>query len=188
MKLKKMLLALPFALSLSFSAHANLITNGDFETGDLTGWGVSGLTQVYSTIGHNSNYGNGFDTTIGGTIQQTLSGLTVGKTYKLDYWLRNDNFGTGSSYNFQASWAGSVISGSEVGNVAAFAYTLQSFNLIAFSNSAVLAFSGTSQGAFYLDDVSLDEVTTPPVPEAPEWLLTLSGLSALAFAKKRKAA
>jgi hypothetical protein len=47
--LPKILLALIAAVALSFAHHAsaNLITNGGFETGDFTGWTVTGCCDTF---------------------------------------------------------------------------------------------------------------------------------------------
>lgn len=49
MKTKLLALATVGAVLLASSANANLITNGDFETGDLTGW--STFTTINGTLG-----------------------------------------------------------------------------------------------------------------------------------------
>ena len=45
-KMKKSLLVVLLILGVTSFASANLITNGDFETGDLTGWTATGSVQV----------------------------------------------------------------------------------------------------------------------------------------------
>ena len=69
--MKKMQLALAISLMVSGSAYATGFTNGNFETGDLTGWTGGGGTWFGSPIApvNPSNY-------VGGTPTNTI--MTVG--------------------------------------------------------------------------------------------------------------
>lgn len=79
------------ALAGTTAARANLIVNGSFETGDLTGWTSD---SAYGLNAFGTTYGAGMDGTywhwLAGyetpiTTSQTVSGLTVGKTYTLKF-------------------------------------------------------------------------------------------------------
>jgi hypothetical protein len=80
------------ALSVAYPAKANLITNGDFETGDFTGWTV---THAPSGSGIFVDHGPGPDTTFGAVFAATGTGLdaisqtfatTPGASYTLTFF------------------------------------------------------------------------------------------------------
>lgn len=72
------------------SVMTNRIQNGDFETGNAAGWNVYQSTKVDVDAAKNGNYGlhvignGGWD----GLGNQTISGLTVGKTYRISLWYK----------------------------------------------------------------------------------------------------
>src|ERR1700722_3894336 len=73
-------------------AHANLVTNGDFETGDLTGWTVSagafiGTTNVGALDGTTSAF-LGDSTGTPGTLSQLVA-TTPGTIYTISFLLQN---------------------------------------------------------------------------------------------------
>ncbi len=56
------------AFSVAHPAKANLITNGGFETGDFTGWTVSGDTFVHGTYAGISPHSGNFQALVGGNL------------------------------------------------------------------------------------------------------------------------
>lgn len=64
--MKNLIFGILLLTGISISAQANLITNGDFETGDLTGWASFGDARVVDT---GTSYGNvallGYDAHVG---------------------------------------------------------------------------------------------------------------------------
>ena len=63
------------ALSVAYPAKANLISNLGFETGDFTGWSVSGPASVEGTVGSIAPHSGNFQAQLGsfGSIGQTLA-------------------------------------------------------------------------------------------------------------------
>ena len=77
----------------------NLLTNGDFETGDLTGWhydnayGVSFAGYVYSGYQHSGLYSWADGATQGyDAIDQTIA-TNIGDTYDVSFYLASDYAG-----------------------------------------------------------------------------------------------
>ena len=87
----------------------NLVTNGDFETGDFTGWTLSdcvpGATVVtFGSAQHDTFFAETecyFSLYNGpATLQQTISGLTVGQTYTMTAYYNGFGRGTPDSVTF----------------------------------------------------------------------------------------
>jgi hypothetical protein len=163
------------------SARANAIVNGGFETGDFTGWTVTGgpCEFVLSSIGgqsictgidagtdpgaHSGNdaaylgqYGSL------GTLSQTVA-TTAGATYDLEFWLASTSFGGlgGSSPNqFEVLWNGTPVFNQI--NVAVEGYQRSNLTLLATGTSGVLTFASQHNPAYFVvDSVSLEQVPEP---------------------------
>src|SRR5580704_14001113 len=98
------------ALGTSVLAHAgNLVTNGSFETGDFTGWTVTGDT-TFVGVCDVSTCPSGFAPQDGNfaayfgpvgdtaTISQTIA-TTPGEEYSLSFYLANPVGGTPNYFN-----------------------------------------------------------------------------------------
>ncbi len=77
-------------LAVSASVQGQIV-NGDFETGDLTGWTEFGET-TYNGVWGGEPHGGSFSGYFGpvsspGGIQQALAGATAGQTYDVSFWL-----------------------------------------------------------------------------------------------------
>jgi len=187
---------LAFLLIAPQQANAsNLVVNGDFETGDLTGWtlGDGAGWQVFSGTGILPSF-SGQEFVSSGcsigfcTLQQSLI-TQPGATYDLSFAF-NPGPDANSTVSFgplagriggdtQVLWNGNIVldlAGGDEG--------WQVFNasgLTATSNSTLLSFSGyqfsTENG---LDEVSVTGATTPSaVPLPPAWIMMLSSLAVL---------
>jgi hypothetical protein len=85
------------ALSIAYPAKANLITNGDFETGDFTGWTVThapfgSIVVVDNGPGPDTTFGVVF-AAVGGdldAISQTFA-TTPGALYSLSFFYQVAN-------------------------------------------------------------------------------------------------
>ncbi len=155
--LPKILLALTAvaALSVAHPASANLITNPGFETGDFTGWSkVGGL--VAGTINGVSPHSGNFQAIFsadGLALTQSVA-TTPGASYTIDFWLAS-SLQPGSPNSLVVTWGGSTIL--SLTNQSLFGYTEYTFTETASTASTALLFNfTTSQGAWHLDDVSVN--------------------------------
>jgi VPDSG-CTERM motif len=155
--LPKILLALTAvaALSVAYPASANLITNPGFETGDFTGWTVSGFAGVTGTINgvvpHSGSFQGNF---VNATASQNLT-TTPGASYTINFFLALANNLPVNS--FSVSWGGVTLL--SLTNQSSFGYTEYTFNVTASTASTALLF-GFNQiaghGGWLLDDVSVN--------------------------------
>lgn len=168
----RILLLVVFVLTLcARSASANLVTNGGFEAGDLTGWtvsGASGLIGVDTANPHSGSYA-AYMGPVGsnGYLSQSLS-TAPGTEYLLDFWLREDNQ---TPNFFGVTWGGSSIFSQPDLTLLQPSYVQYQFTVYATGTATTLTFATQNDsGYFYLDDVSVNEV---PVPGS--FLLVSSG-------------
>jgi len=172
--------ALVLATFFAGAAQANLVTNPGFETGNFTGWVLSGDTSFTSVDGfapHSGSFGAFLGTSIPipifpitfpstGSITQTLA-TTVGVSYAIEFWLN-----TAVKPNFlSVSFDGIVLD--SLTNITTSPmvqphdpnYKLFSYTALASSASTDLVF--TFQHDFWvwdLDDVSVEAATAVPEP------------------------
>ena len=95
--------------SISIQAQPNLVLNGGFETGDLTGWTPSSVADVeVDTAGdqvvHSGTYGAYFGP-VGslGYISQTLNTIPGGR-YLISAWVHSEDGETPNEFNI--TWEG----------------------------------------------------------------------------------
>ena len=176
--LKAFLLAVVLTAIGSAQSQAAFVTNGGFEMGNFTGWtqfGNTGFTGVQSgAFGgvppHSGNF-QAFFGPVGSTggISQSITGLTVGDSYNLSFWLHN----FGGTPNFFSA----IVDGNTAftgTNLPAQPYTLVSYNFTASNTSTSLVFTTQQNPSFFLlDSVS---VTANAVPAPAGLLLGLTGL------------
>jgi autotransporter-associated beta strand protein len=136
-------------------AQTDIVTNGGFETGDLSGWsGSTSSLAVNSAQPHSGTYAvkvnNG---ALDNNILQMLT-TTTGQYYDLSFWLRGT---PGATSSLTAYWGGSEIwSEADINH----AYRQgTSGPLLASADSTELKFAFTDQSSlgrpFYFDDVSV---------------------------------
>ena len=137
------------------------ITNGDFETGDITGWNKWQSTEINADAAHTGSYGahimgNGG---WGGMLDQHIS-IEDGKTYELSFWYKVNNGG----FNWKLTGDASVtVYGS--GWVTTGEWTQVTKTFVAAGDTSIfLNINGGGNGVAenaYIDDVMIKEVKDP---------------------------
>ena len=153
------------AASVPCAYGANIVTNPGFETGDLSGWSLSGTNSspqdngiyygVDAADAHSGAFGAYFGP-IGGvlSLQQTLS-TSPGTSYDLTFWLAQSvNTPQGYVNSFSVVFAGITLYNQA--DVPAGPFTQYTFDATPPSSSSVIAFNFRNDtGFFSLDDISV---------------------------------
>ena len=136
------------------------IENGDFETGDTTGWTVYNGTTVTADAAHTGSYGlhakgNGWN----GIAYQDIP-VTNGKTYELSFWYY---INVGFNYSIKGQTSGTTYGGTWKTNAGEWTQVKHEF--LATDESLIrLNFSGLTGDTvpdFYIDDVQIKELKDP---------------------------
>ncbi|HYW41912.1 MAG TPA: hypothetical protein VE959_03580 [Bryobacteraceae bacterium] len=166
---------------------AEIITNGGFETGDFTGWTLSGNTSdtfVDGTLPHSGlNAANLGPSPTDGMLAQLLPTIP-GQIYTLSYWLQNEG---GSPNDFSVSWDGGTLPGSVLTDSdPGFEYTLFTFqNLVATPGRTPLEFTFEQTPAFWhLDDVSVSVQSAPEPASLTICAAMLAGLGLMKLLRR----
>src|SRR5262249_47781783 len=143
-------------------ASANIVFNGGFETGDFTGWILSGNPipgNVDGSLPHTGQFAaNLFAAGSPAFIEPQLTTIP-GTGYELTYFLDSD----GQIPNrFFAQVNGSTLF--DQSDIPAQSYTPHSFSFIATGASTDLKFGFRNDpGVFHLDDIAVDAIPEPSV-------------------------
>jgi hypothetical protein len=164
--------SIPFALSIGQS----LVQNGGFETGNFTGWTLTGDAVVGSSIYdavesassgyivvHSGTYGAFLGDTKLASLSQTFP-TVPGQYYLISLWL--DNPVSGTVQKFALDWntnSATVNSVFNLLNPPAFTWTNLQFVVCATETNTVLNIQAENDPDYF----GLDDVSVTPVP-APE--------------------
>jgi hypothetical protein len=191
MSLKLSVVAAVAAAAMIFSApaaQANLVTNGGFETGNLSGWSLTNNLDGDTTVSSNSFYVHSgeFGLSFGNVgsdavLSQTLA-TAIGTTYEIDFWYHNEG---GTPNQLTLAFGGTSVF-NQTNTTTPTIYTEYSVFATATSTSTLLSFGLRNDPSFSgLDDIS---VNVAAVPEPSTWAMIILGFLGVGFmAYRRKA-
>ncbi len=186
-------------LGASHAAAAEFVTNGGFETGDLTGWtqvgaNSHGYTQVtgggVQYAGNHAIEEGNYSTEGFGGVSQALNTVANG-VYQISLFWATSNSNDVNSQALQVLWNGVDQAG--IFGAAEHGY-IQLLYTVTGAGHDTLTVQGFSDHGFnYVDDISVTGAANGPgangVPEPATWALLLSGFGlAGATLRRRKAA
>ena len=178
--------ALVAAMFAGTTAHANLVTNGGFETGDFSGW-TTAIDPQWDGVDTQSPQAGTYEAFFGNpggisTISQTLTTLP-GNFYNITFWVMVEADVTGNSVpnSFEFDWDGAPVT--SFANAGPSGYTEYQFKLAASTASTLLQFSFSDTPAF----IDFDSVDVTAIPEPTSLALALGALGGMVAVRRRPA-
>jgi PKD repeat protein len=150
--------------SIATELNSGLVLNGDFETGDFTGWTMSGDTSdtfvdngSVITPPYSETYAAALGESTLGYLSQTLS-TTAGASYLLSFWFENPYQDPGE---FLVSWNGNTLL--DIMNPDANNWTNMQFMVSATGTNTILQFGFQDD----TDWLALDDISVLPAQAQP---------------------
>ena len=152
---------------------ANLVTNGDFGTGDFTGWTQFGNTGFTSVTAGVASFGPVGST---GGISQVLA-TAAAQTYHVSFDL---SAGGGATNSASVDFGGNNLL--SISNTGGFGTTHYAYTVTG-TGSDTLSFTFQHDPDYYnLDNVAVS------VPEAATWVMLIAGFGLVGAAARRRRA
>ena len=147
-----------------------IITNGDFEEGNIAPWNVHQQVTVEADAAYEGNYGahlkdNG---TWGGIMDTTLA-VTAGKTYELSFWIKVNKFGLNLQIRDGSATGASLASGTWYDYNSHSEWTQKVYVVTPTTDAIFLNFCGGGDGTpdpaketdTYIDSIKVRELKDP---------------------------
>jgi hypothetical protein len=208
----RILITLLVLAAAAFGSPINLVQNGDFETGDLTGWKIDASANNPWDVDSAQPHGGRFEAfngciddvcVIGSPVNQLdfMSqdlATEVGHTYTLTFFYDPGDPGTNPQVSdLLVNWDGATVMNLFLGGTNRSetpratitpgpGYNQYSIDLLANSTSTELSFIGRQDAAVsFLDDIVVTDKADSAVPEPSSYLLVVSGFLGLGMASLR---
>jgi hypothetical protein len=182
-KVTRAVFAAGMIVATSQAQASNLIVNGDFGTGDFTGWTADAVSypMYIATSPVDPANTSGYSAQIAGyssgpdTLSQTVAD-TANQVYDLSFWLDVEDGGPTTS--LVVNWgATQVYSELNAGPFDIWQYF--SFDVTGTGSDTLGFIDANDPSLTFLDDVSLTAVTTTPLPST--WTMLIAGFVGLGF-------
>ncbi len=137
----------------------NLLLNGDFDTGDLTGWSTTG-TALNS--GNSLRFGSS-DSAAPHTASQSFT-TVIGQIYTLEFEYRDDNSSSSQSMQVTVDSATNNLDQTQTTSTAGTSYFSYTYTFTADSATSTLTFTDTSASSVsvdgFINNISVTEAPT----------------------------
>jgi hypothetical protein len=173
------------------------ITNGSFETADLTGWGGTATSDGFGYNPFGTTYGSGMDGShwmwlagyeLGRTLEQTVSGLSAGTTYRISFIMASEYINSDQLNLSVDGGPATLFTAPPIGSNFWDTWVGKTYDFTASGASALIQFSSVGLNAsgydVGVDNIRIEALNTVPEP-ATLGLLGL-GLTGMFFGKRKK--